>query len=198
LLNLPLIFDTRFETVPANVPYLKPAPEIVKAWRKKVGEGDFRVGLVWAGGPTNRLDRYRSMSLSELSPLAGVKGVRFYSLQKGTAAEQAKNPPPGMELADLTEELKDFADTAALMANLDLIITVGTAVAHLAGAMAKPVWTLLSFVPDWRWMLDREDSPWYPTMRLFRQPKRGDWDGVLERVARELRNLAAHHPRKSP
>jgi ADP-heptose:LPS heptosyltransferase len=121
-----------------------------------------------------------------LAPLAGVKGVRFFSLQKSKEGEQAKNPPPGLDLVDLTAEIKDFADTAALMANLDLIITVETAVAHLAGAMGRPVWTMIPFVPDWRWLLDREDSPWYPTMRLFRQTARGDWEGVAKRVAKEL------------
>jgi ADP-heptose:LPS heptosyltransferase len=116
-----------------------------------------------------------------------VKGVTFYSLQKGEAAAQARTPPPGIALVDLTKEIKNFADTAALIANLDLVISVDTAAAHLAGAMARPVWTLLPFLPDWRWMLDREDSPWYPTMRLFRQARRGDWAGVVERVAGELR-----------
>ncbi|HTV47862.1 MAG TPA: glycosyltransferase family 9 protein, partial [Phycisphaerae bacterium] len=104
----------------------------------------------------------------------------------GEASIQAKTPPAGMELIDWTAELKDFADTAALIANLDLVITIDTAAVHLAGALGKPVWTLLPFIPDWRWMLEREDSPWYPTMRLFRQSIRGDWDGVIKRVAEAL------------
>jgi hypothetical protein len=128
------------------------------------------------------------MKLAQLAPLAQVPGVRFFSLQIGEAAAEAKikTPPAGMELVDWTNELKDFADTAALIANLDLVIAVDTAVAHLAGAMGKPVWTLLPFVAEWRWLLDRQDSPWYPSMRLFRQSSRGDWDSVVARVADAL------------
>ena len=140
---------------------------------------------------TNSLVRGSPVGTAPTEPvgtgLAGVKGMTFYSLQKGEAAKEARNPPTGMRLVDLTGDIENFADTAALIANLDLVVSVDTAVAHLAGAMARPVWTLLPFVPDWRWMLGREDSPWYPTMRLFRQAKRGDWAGVVERVARELR-----------
>jgi hypothetical protein len=126
------------------------------------------------------------MKLAKLAPLGQAPGVRFFSLQKGEAAAEAKTPPAGMELTDWTEELKDFADTAALIANLDLVIAVDTAVVHLAGAMGKPVWTLLPYVPDWRWLLQRQDSPWYPSMRLFRHPSRGDWDSVITRVAEAL------------
>ncbi len=124
--------------------------------------------------------------LSQLAPLAGRADVTFYSLQKGGPSSQAGHPPAGMELVDLTAELADFAATAGLISQLDLVICVDTSVAHLAGAMGKPVWVLLSFVPDWRWLLDREDSPWYPTMRLFRQTKCGEWDDVVNRVAEEL------------
>jgi hypothetical protein len=126
------------------------------------------------------------LPLSALAPLAAVKGVRFYSLQKDGPAGQAKNPPAGLDLVDRTEELQQFSDTAALVANLDLVISVDTAVAHLTGAMGKPVWTLLEFVPAWRWLMGREDCPWYPTMRLFRQPSRGDWASVVRKVAGEL------------
>ena len=188
LLSLPLAFKTTMETIPDRVPYLAADPSRVAEWRERLvqyGEG-LRVGLAWGGNPANTEDRNRSILLAALAPLAEVKDVVYYSLQKGKAAGQAKNPPVGMTLADLTEELKDFGDTAALMANLDLIITVETVVAHLAGALARPVWTLLPFVPAWRWLLDREDSPWYPTMRLFRQKRRGDWTTVVERVAGEL------------
>jgi ADP-heptose:LPS heptosyltransferase len=121
-----------------------------------------------------------------LSLLAEVKDTTFYSLQKGEAAEQAKNPVDGMDLLDFMDEVNDFSDTAGLIMNLDLIISVDTSVAHLAGALGKPVWVLLPFVPDWRWMLDREDSPWYPTMRLFRQPLPGEWGSVIQRVLNEL------------
>jgi hypothetical protein len=126
------------------------------------------------------------MTLATLAPLGRLPAVQFVSLQKGSAASEAQSPPQGMQLVDWTAELKDFADTAALIANLDLVIAVDTAAAHLAAAMGKPVWTLLTFVPDWRWLLVREDSPWYPSMRLFRQPSRGDWDSVISRAADAL------------
>ncbi len=123
------------------------------------------------------------------APLACLKGVTFYSLQKGKTGKQAKNPPAGMKLIDYTDEIGDFSDTAALIENLDLVIAVDTSVAHLAGALGKPVWTLLPFVPDWRWFLDREDSPWYPTMRLFRQPSLGDWESVIHRITHQLHKM---------
>jgi ADP-heptose:LPS heptosyltransferase len=124
------------------------------------------------------------MRLADLAALGAVPGVQWISLQKGDAAAQARNAP--FELTDWTSELSDFADTAALIANLDLVISVDTSVAHLAGAMGKPVWVLLPFMPDWRCMLDRADSPWYPTMRLFRQIRDGDWNEPISRLANEL------------
>ena len=148
--------------------------------------GDQNVGIVWAGNPDHRNDRNRSFSLSRLGPLAQVAGITFHSLQKGDAARQASAPPTGMNLIDHSADLTDFAETAALIANLDLVIAADTAAAHLAGALGKPVWVLLPFVPDWRWLLDREDSPWYPTIRLFRQKRAGEWSEVFERVAQAL------------
>jgi Flp pilus assembly protein TadD len=188
LLSLPRAFGTTLQSIPQAVPYLQADAEGVERWRRELAAdgGRFRVGLAWAGRPTHRNDRNRSLSLSTLAPLAQARGMTFYSLQKGEAGKQAANPPAGLELVDWTAELNDFADTAALIANLDLVISVDTAVVHLAGAMAKPAWTLLPFVPDWRWLLEREDSPWYPTMRLFRQPSRGDWGSVIARVAEAL------------
>ena len=170
------------------MPYLRADAEDAERWKQRLadGSGVLNVGLGWAGSPTHKNDRNRSMKLARLAPLARVPGVRFFSLQKGPAAAEAKTPPPGMELVDWSEELRDFADSAALVANLDLVISVDTAVVHLAGAMGKPVWTLLAFVPDWRWLLKREDSPWYPSMRLFRQGSLGDWDGVVARVVEAL------------
>jgi tetratricopeptide (TPR) repeat protein len=152
------------------------------------------VGIAWAGSPNHKNDHNRSLSLAALGTLARVPGVVFYSIQKGPAASQASAPPPGMQLIDLTAELRDFADTAALVANLDLVICVDTAPAHLAGALGKPVWVLLPYAPDWRWLLEREDSPWYPTMRLFRQKSWGDWDPVLERVTQALGRQAGAAP----
>jgi Flp pilus assembly protein TadD len=191
-LSLPSAFGTTLQTIPNSVPYLQTNSGEIERWRERLaGKGTgFKVGLAWAGSSKHANDRNRSLSLSFLSPLAQIPNVNFYSLQKGDAATQARNPSDAMKLVDWTEELKDFADTAALIANLDLVITVDTAVAHLAGAMGKPVWVLLPFVPDWRWMMDREDSPWYPTMRLFRQKVAGQWDEVITRVADSLAKLS--------
>ncbi|HTV48209.1 MAG TPA: tetratricopeptide repeat protein [Phycisphaerae bacterium] len=195
LLSLPLVFGTTLENIPQTVPYLHTDVQEAKRWQDRVNEHSpgLKVGLVWAGNSTHKNDRNRSMKLSSLALLGQVSGVHFFSLQKGEAAAQARTPPAGLELVDWTDELKDFADTAALIANLDLVITVDTAVAHLAGAMGKRVWTLLPFIPDWRWMLGREDSPWYPTMRLFRQGIRGDWDGVIKRVVHALSLWIKNH-----
>jgi Glycosyltransferase family 9 (heptosyltransferase) len=148
------------------------------------------VGLAWAGNPTHGNDRNRSIRLTDLAELAQVKGVDFFSLQVGPAAGQIAASPFN-PMNDFTNELKDFADTAGLVQSLDLVISVDTAVAHLAGAMGKPVWVLLPFAPDWRWLLNRADSPWYPTMKLFRQPKSGDWGSVVGQVAAGLEELVA-------
>jgi hypothetical protein len=189
LLGLPLRFGTTVETTPARVPYLHADEQRVARWREKIGQGDgLRVGIAWAGAAGYGNDQRRSLTLSSFAPLAQIEGIRWYSLQKGDAAKQAEHPRQGMHLFDFTSDLNDFADTAALIANLDLLICVDTAVAHLGGALGKPVWTMLPFCPDWRWMLGREDSPWYPTMRLFRQPTRGDWLSVMQRIRGELQN----------
>jgi Flp pilus assembly protein TadD len=188
LLSLPRVFGTNLANIPNIVPYLHADAEDAGRWQRRLAEHAplVKVGLAWAGSPAHEDDRNRSIKLARLAPLGQAPGVRFFSLQKGEAAVETKTPPPGLELVDWTEELKDFADTAALIANLDLVIAVDTAVAHLAGAMGKPVWVILQFMPDWRWLLDRDDSPWYPTMRLFRQPRRGDWDSVITRVVDAL------------
>jgi len=203
LLSLPLAFGTRLETIPADMPYLHADPAAVERWRAKLegagleGGGALRVGLVWAGNPrrnainAHAIDRRRSMRLAQFAPLAGVPGVRFYSLQKGEeTAPQAKAPPAGMDLVDLMDEVGDFDDTAALIANLDLVIGVDTSVIHLAGGLGKPVWMLSRYDACWRWLAEREDSPWYPTMRIFRQPQPGAWAPVVERLADELRAWA--------
>jgi len=188
LLSLPRVFGTNLGNIPQDVPYLHADVEEAARWQHRLaGYSPFvKVGLAWAGSPTYKNDRNRSIKLARLAPLGQAPGARFFSLQKGEAAAEAKTPPPGMELIDWTEELKDFADTAAFLANLDLVIAADTAVVHLGGAMAKPVWALLPFASDWRWLLDRADSPWYPTIRLFRQETPGDWDGVIGRVAGEI------------
>jgi Flp pilus assembly protein TadD len=186
MMSLPRIFSNTLATVPKDVPYLTIEPTLAADWRRRLGSDTYNVGLCWAGGPKFQNDRKRSIALAAFAPLATARGVTFYSLQKGPAADQAARPPAGMQLVDWSGELHDFADTAALTMSLDLVISVDTAVAHLAGALARPVWTLLPYAPDWRWLLDRSDSPWYPTMRLFRQPHSGDWANVTERVASEL------------
>ena len=151
---------------------------------------NLKVGIAWAGSPTHGNDRNRSTSLADFAALASVPGVTLFSLQKNKAVEQAADPPAGMLLVNLGPSLLDFADTAAVMAHLDLVIAVDTSVVHLAGALGRPVWTLLPHHPDWRWMLDRSDSPWYPTMRLFRQPAPKDWPSVFGEVRQALELLA--------
>jgi len=189
LLSLPRVFGTTLENIPAKVPYLRADPQAAGKWRERMAAdaGSFKVGLAWAGSQMNRNDRNRSMPRSALAPLRQLQGVSFYSLQK--EVPQLRDMPEELELIDWTEELKDFADTAALIANLDLVVSVDTAVAHLAGAMGKRVGVLLPFVPDWRWLLTRKDSPWYPTARLFRQPRAGDWDSVTRQLTQVLRAM---------
>lgn len=188
LLSLPLIFRTALNTIPSQTPYLFADSAASAHWRTRLAgdEKFFKVGLAWAGNKTHRNDRKRSLTLANLGCLGRIPGVRFYSLQKGDRADQARTPPTGMQLVDWSNDLLDFADTAALVVNLDLVISVDTAVAHLAGALGKPVWVLLPSIPDWRWLQGRDDSPWYPMMRLFRQGAPGDWDAVIDRVATEL------------
>jgi len=192
LLSLPRLFATTVRTIPADVPYLLADPALVESWRQNLSTNvpGIKVGLAWAGNPEHKRDAMRSISLDRLAPLASVRGATFISLQKGGSALQSDQPPEGLRLVNFSAELHDFADTAALMANLDVVIAVDTAIAHLAGAMGKPVWTLLPFAPDWRWLVDRKDSPWYPSMRLFRQPRIGDWGTVIGSVAGRLESLA--------
>jgi Flp pilus assembly protein TadD len=182
IMSLPLVFETALDTIPNQTPYLRADPTKVAGWAKRLKPAKgLRVGLVWAGGARpnqpelEHVNRRRSMTLATLAPLAQATGVSFVSLQKGPPASEAHAPPPGMTLLDVTDELNDFTDTAALVDTLDLVISVDTAVAHLAAAMGKPVWLLNRFDTCWRWLLNRDDSPWYPTLRLFRQPAPNDW-----------------------
>ena len=197
LLSLPRRLGTTLETIPATVPYLTADPRLSAAWRARLAPlPGLRVGLAWAGGvrpdqpELAAVDARRSIALARLAPLAAIEGVSFVSLQKGDAAAQAA-PPTSLALHDFTGELADFADTAALIANLDLVISVDTSVAHLAGALGKPVWLLNRFDPCWRWLLGRDDSPWYPTLRQFRQPSSGDWDSVIAAAGTALHQRAA-------
>jgi hypothetical protein len=186
-LSLPWVFGTTLATIPANIPYLSADPGLRTQWQRRLGavEG-FKVGIAWQGNQQHPLDQRRSVPLRTFAPLAGIPGVQLVSLQKGPGREQLIELADRMEVLDLADELVDFADTAALMSNLDLVITVDTAVTHLAGAMGLPVWVVLPSFPDWRWLLDRDDSPWYPSMRLFRQTAWGDWEGVFKRLTDAL------------
>lgn len=188
LLDLPNIFGTTLETIPNEVPYIRAEREKSEYWHKRLSGPDLKVGIVWAGKSTHGNDHNRSCKLKFFSHLAKIEGVQLYSLQKGSSALQLTEL--ALPIENLAEELEDFTDTAAVIENLELVISVDTAVAHLAGAMGKEVWTLLPFTPDWRWMLDRQDSPWYPTMRLFRQPSPSHWEDVFQRVAEQLQILA--------
>ena len=191
LASLPLAFATELNTIPANIPFVYPDPALVEIWRQRLQGDKLRIGIAWSGSPSNGLNRWRSIPLPQIAPLTNLEGTTFYSLQIGEAAMQLKQLEPPAQLIDLQDEQEDFADTAAIVANLDLVISVDTSVAHLAGAMGKPVWILLHNAPDWRWLLQREDSPWYPTARLFRQSTHGNWQDVLASVERELCKLLA-------
>ena len=194
--SLPHAFRTPPEAVPADVPYLSADPGDAVRWsstlRAECGRSNGpRVGLVWASQSGHRTAADKSVALADLLPLSETPGATFVSLQKGAAAAQAGALGPRWKLLDAARDLRDFADTAALIESLDLVISVDTAVAHLAGAMGKPTWTLLKRAPDWRWQLGREDCPWYPTMRLFRQERRGDWHGPVLALCAALRGWAA-------
>jgi Flp pilus assembly protein TadD len=191
LMSLPGLYRTTTETIPAGVPYLRAPKDRAEAWRGRIGRGpELNVGLVWAGRTDYNIDRRRASDVSHLAPLAGMDGVRFYSLQMGAEARQLEAAPAGLEIVGLGKDIRDFADTAAIIERLDLLVSIDSAPAHLAGALGRPVWTLLPFSADWRWLIDREDSPWYPTMRLFRQPKYGAWAPVWSRAAEELKLVA--------
>lgn len=195
LMTLPKLFRTALETIPASVRYLAAPPPLKDKWRRKFEERErcdavqsLRVGLAWAGNARYYRDCDRSLRSTGFDPLTVSGNIHFVSLQKSPAA--AGRPPLSAQtFSDWTDELTNWADTAALIENLDLVISSDTAVAHLAGALGKPVWLLTSFVPDWRWLLHRTDSPWYPTMRLFRQPRAKDWQSVIAEVATSLVKL---------
>lgn len=193
LASLPGLFGVDLDSIPAEVPYIHPPAELRDELNEIVEEVDssrLRVGLVWQGNPQQARDVLRSCPLDKLLSLAEVAGVSLFSLQTGEPAlEQLVRFDPRRRPIDIGSRLRDFAETAAVISRLDLVISVDTATAHLAGALGTPVWTLLSQTPDWRWLLDREDSPWYPTMRLFRQRQWGDWDGAVREVGAELRRM---------
>ena len=200
--SLPGIFGVRPDTIPANIPYLSPAPEHVQGWAERLGQqtppGQQRVGVAWSGRPTHPNDRRRSMRLADLAPLGRVEDISFVSLMQKVRQQDAGDLGTLPGLLDISDGLTDFAQTAAVLANLDLVVTIDTAVGHLTGAIGRPVWVMLANPSDWRWMLDRGDTPWYPTMRLFRQPTPGDWPTVVEAIAKELAALPRARRQRRP
>jgi hypothetical protein len=193
LLSMPKWFKTTLGNLPDEVPYVTPDPARVEVWKQRMSAtttpGAAKVGLVWSGNV--QPDPNRTCALLELVPLESVPGVTFYSLQVGSASREIEPVADRMPIVDLSKDLTDFHETAAAMQCLDLIVTIDTAAAHLAGALARPVWTLLPWAADWRWLSDREDSPWYPTMRLFRQEVKGDWSNPVGRVVSALESIGA-------
>jgi tetratricopeptide (TPR) repeat protein len=188
IMSLPHLLNTRLESIPAHVPYLVFPQEMRQKWRTRLaGVEGLKVGLVWAGNQSACFDSIRSIHLSRFAPLLDLAGAHFYSLQKTDESDQLKEL--GWNIVDWMDECEDYLDTAALVDQLDLIIGVDTSVAHLAGALGKPVWLLNRFESEWRWMLHRVDSPWYPSMKIFRQNERSDWDSVISQICEELAGL---------
>ena len=186
LMDLPAIFETSLNTIPADVPYIFADKERSEKFKKIISTGDYKVGIVWAGKPTQEYIADRSCKLSNFENLTKIDEIKLYSLQKGDAAKQLCQ---FTQIENLGPHLESFADTAAAIDNLDLVISIDTSVLHLSAAMAKPTWGLLTKTPDWRWMLDRNDSPWYPTVKLFRQKKYADWKHIFQQVTEELSGL---------
>jgi tetratricopeptide (TPR) repeat protein len=194
LLSIPGVRGTTLETIPADVPYLRPDAARVAAWKARLPDAPLRIGIHWQGNKDFGGDRRRSFALAEFAPLARIPGVRLISLQKGPGVEQLDNLPPGMLVDVLGDDFDSgpdaFLDSAAVMASLDLVVSSDSAIVHLAGALGRPTWVALTHLPDWRWLLERTDTPWYPTMRLFRQPRSGDWASVFANITREVAALA--------
>ena len=192
-LSIPMHFGTTVDTIPASLPYLHASADRIEYWQDRLPLHGFRVGLVWKGSPNLSTDDTRSLpGLATLAPLWSVPGVTFVSLQKGPGEDEAKHPPAKQPIIDLGKDIRDFADTAAIVSLLDLVICVDTAVVHVAGALGKPCWLLLPGIEvDWRWFLDRADSPWYPeVLRIFRQTKLNDWGDTISKAASELKAVA--------
>lgn len=207
LMSLPWAMGTRADTIPWSGPYIEADEETLARWRKRLDWDGFKIGITWQGNPNHAMDGERSVPLAQFAPLGAIEGVRLISLQKNFGAEQLENLPKGMAVQTLGPDFDAgadaFRDTAAVLTMLDLVVTTDTAMAHLAGAMGVPVFVALRKVPDWRWLLDRPDTPWYPSMRLFRQHTRGDWDGVVADMAALVRqrikgeDASPDHPEQS-
>jgi tetratricopeptide (TPR) repeat protein len=195
LISLPYFFKTDLSSVPNQVPYLNTEAKLENAWRARIGANGFKIGIAWQGNPVGAIDAGRSVPLKEFARLSNIPEVRLISLQKHVGLDQLADLPEGAKIETLGDDFDSgpdaFIDTAAVMNSLDLIITCDTSIAHLAGALGRPTWLALKHVPDWRWMLDREDSPWYPTLWLLRQPQRDDWGSVFSKIEKSLRELLA-------
>jgi hypothetical protein len=193
--DLPRLHGTNLGNMPAPVPYLQADPQRIARWKARldglVPSGFRRVGVVWAGRATHNNDRNRSARLSDFLPIAEAPQVAMLALQKGPKFRQAGAWFGRAPLFNVGAEIADFADTMAILQNLDLLVSVDTAIAHLAGAMGRPVWVMLPYVPDWRWLLDREDTPWYPSVRLFRQTAARRWDEVARRITERMRAMGS-------
>ena len=191
MMSLPHAMGLQLSDLPGSMPYLTPDPLRLSKWRARLADLPRPlVALVWAGRPSHYNDARRSMTLADLAPLA-QPGVTFLALQKGPAAAQASSAPEGMRLVSLSDDIADFEDTAAILSIADLLISVDSAPIHLAGALGRPAWVMLPFVAEWRWLLKRNDSPWYPSLRLFRQSRADDWHDVLTTMATALGALKA-------
>ena len=181
LMSLPRVFGTNLNSIPNKTPYLQADLKLVDKFREKI-QGKFKIGICWKGNPNHENDKNRSISFEKFRVLKEIPGVKLFSLQKEERASDS-------DVVDLSEDMNDFADSAAIVENLDLVISVDTSIAHLAGSLNKPVWTLLPLLPDWRYLLERSDCLWYPSMRLFRQSNPGDWDSLFSEVVREVKTL---------
>jgi tetratricopeptide (TPR) repeat protein len=192
LLSLPLAFRTTLETIPSHIPYIEPGEEARRAWEARHGrETNLKVGLVWAGSPSHKKDRTRSAPVECLAPLLGIRGVRFFSFQVGPRSADCERLKQSGQVTDLSPLLTDYNESAAALVQMDLLISVDTSVAHLGGALGLETWVLLPAIADWRWLIGRADSPWYPGMKLFRQTGKGDWSSVAEQVREQLQLRAA-------
>jgi hypothetical protein len=195
LMSVPAALGLTARTIPADVPYLAADPERANAWRERLPRDGFKIGIAWQGRPNPIVDLGRSPPLRNFAPLSMLPGVRLISLQKHHGLDQVDTLPAGVRIEALGDDFDAgpdaFLDSAAVMMNLDLVISSDTVIAHLAGALARPTWIALPHAPDWRWLLQRDDTPWYPTARLFRQRTAADWDHVFAHMARELQGFVA-------
>jgi hypothetical protein len=190
MMSLPMVMGLKLSDLPGTIPYLAAHKGRLQKWRRRLKKLPRPiVALVWAGRPEHANDANRSTTLATLAPLAEVGGCTFISVQKGPKAAEAMSPPPGLALTDLDDEIGDFDDTAAILSVADLLISVDSSPVHLAGALNRPAWVMLPFISEWRWLTERNDSPWYPSLRLFRQDRFGDWEGVVQRMAAALREF---------